>query len=73
MDLLASWRSPPQTGEEELTFLWSVNGWGEAFRNYVEMISDTDLMSEWLAAVQPLRTGGRRRYLVPSGLPGHWS
>ncbi|GAA1862829.1 hypothetical protein GCM10009836_48960 [Pseudonocardia ailaonensis] len=73
MTLLASWKSPPQTGEEELYFLWSVNGWGEAFRNFVEMISDTDLMPRWLDAVRPLRTGGRRRYLVPSGLSGEWS
>lgn len=72
MRLLASWQSPPGTGEEELTFLWSLDGWGAAFRSFVAVSQEVDVMERWLETVRPLRSGGRRRYLIPTGLPDEW-
>lgn len=68
MRLLMSWQSPPDTGEEELTFLWVVPGWGEAFTSFVGISGEVDAMRHWLDTVRPLRRGGRRRYLVPTEL-----
>ena len=73
MRLLTSWQSPPATGEEELTFVWSLDGWGAAFRTFVAISQEVDVMEHWLTTVRPLRSGGRRRYLVPTGIPGEWS
>lgn len=68
MQLLMSWQSPPEAGESELTFVWSVPGWGAAFRSFVALTQEVDANGEWRDAVRPLRTGGRRRYLLPIGL-----
>lgn len=73
MRLLASWQSPPGTGEEEITFLWSLDGWGAAFRSFVAVSQEVDMMERWLETVRPLRSGGRRRYLIPTGLAGEWT
>ncbi|GAB7004773.1 hypothetical protein JCM18899A_22460 [Nocardioides sp. AN3] len=73
MHLMTSWQTPSGTGESELTFVWSVEGWGGAFRSFVAVSQEVDMMEQWLETVRPLRSGGRRRYLVPTGLPGEWS
>jgi hypothetical protein len=73
MRLLASWQSPPATGEEELVFVWAVPGWGAAFRSFVAINGEVETMQLWLDTVRPLRSGGRRRYLLPTSLPGEWT
>lgn len=71
MRLLMASRSPDGTGEHELVFVWSVEGWGAAFRSFVGISNEVDVMQKWLATVRPLRTGGRRRYLLPTELASH--
>lgn len=71
MRLLMTWRSPDGTGEHQLVFVWSVAGWGAAFRNFAGISNEVDMMEQWLATVRPLRTGGRRRYLLPTELAVH--
>jgi hypothetical protein len=70
MRLLMSWQSPPATGEEEVVLLWSMAGWGGVFRSLSALTREADAMERWLETVRPLRTGGRRRYLVPTDLTG---
>ena len=69
MRLVMAWQSPPEAGENELTFVWSLPGWGAAFRSFVALTQEVDADGEWRDLVRPLRTGGRRRYLLPIGLP----
>jgi hypothetical protein len=70
LKLLLVLGSPAGDTEESLTFIWAVGGWAAWNRIRSEIASDKAWLAEWLAQAEPLRTGGRRRFLTGVDLDG---
>jgi hypothetical protein len=71
LDLLLCLRSPNGGGENELAFLWRLAGWSTFvdFRAFFQFQNEP-ASTRWVERISQLRTGGRRRLMVPAELDG---